>query len=83
VAWAKSEDLRMMLRGKAQIPVAPVLARGRELLTAGLNRTIGTSLTLAATVDSVSVQGLFVRRPGILVRAGAMGSAKVAVIRKK
>lgn len=83
VAWAKSDELRTMLRDKARIPVAPVLDQGKELLTAGLNRTIGTSLTLTATVDSVAVHGLFVRRPGIFVRAGAKGTAKVAVLRKR
>lgn len=83
VAWAKSDDLRALLRDKARIPVAPVLDQGKQLLTAGLNRTIGTSLTLTAAVDSVAVHGLFVRRPGIFVRAGAMGTAKVAVLQKK
>ena len=81
-AWVKSDDLRTLLRKKAQIPVAPVLEQGKQLLTAGLNRTIGTSLTLTAKVDSVAVHGLFVRRPGIFVRAGAMGTAKVAVLQR-
>lgn len=79
VAWAKSDDLRTMLRDKATIPVAPVLARGREILTTGLNRTMGSALTMTATVDSVAVHDLYVRRPGIIVRASAMGTAKVAV----
>jgi hypothetical protein len=79
VAWVKSDDLRTMMRDKARIPVAPVLDRGRQLLTSGLNRTIGTSLTLSADVDSVAVHDLYVRRPGIVVRAAALGSAKVAV----
>lgn len=79
VAWVKSDDLRAMMRDKARIPVAPVLDRGRQLLTSGLNRTIGTSLRLSADVDSVAVHDLYVRRPGIVVRAAALGSAKVAV----
>ncbi len=83
VAWVKSDDLRTMMREKARIPVAPVLERGKELLTSGLNRTIGTDLKLAATVDSVAVLGLFVRRPGIVVRAGAMGNAQVSVRQNK
>lgn len=81
VAWVKSDDLRTMLRDKARIPVGPVLDRGKDLLTAGLNRKIGTSLAMTATVDSVAVQDLYVRRPGIIVRAAAMGKAKVAVMK--
>jgi hypothetical protein len=83
VAWVKSDDLRALLREKVRIPVGPVLDRGKEILTAGLNRTIGTSLTLTAKVDSVAVRELYVRRPGIIVRAQARGKAKVAVLRKK
>ena len=82
VAWVKSEDLRALLRDKARIPVAPVIDRGRDILTAGLNRTIGTAISMTANVDSVEVQELFVRRPGIIVRAAARGKAKVAVLKK-
>ena len=82
VAWVKSDDLRATMREKARISVAPVIDRGRQLLSAGLNRTIGTSLTLTATVDSVAVHELYVRRPGIIVRAAALGTAKVAVRRQ-
>jgi hypothetical protein len=81
VAWVKSDDLRVMLRDKARIPVAPVLERGRQVLTAGLNRTIGTAIRMMATVDSVAVQELYVRRPGIIVRAAARGKARVSVIK--
>ena len=83
VAWVKSDDLRALLRDKARIPVAPVLDRGREILKSGLNRTIGNAITLSATVDSVDVRELYVRRPGIIVRAAARGKAKVAVLKKK
>jgi hypothetical protein len=79
VAAVKSDEMRALLREKARIPVGPVIDRGKDLLTSGLNRTIGTALTMAATVDSVTVHDLYVRRPGIVVRAAAMGSAKVAV----
>ena len=51
IAWVKSDELRTMLREKARIPVAPVLARGRELLLSGLNRAIGSALTISASVD--------------------------------
>jgi hypothetical protein len=82
LAWVRSDDLRAMLRDRARIPVAPVLDRGRAILTAGLNRTLGTAITLSAKVDSVEVRDLYVRRPGIIVRAAAHGRAKVAVLKK-
>lgn len=79
VAWAKGEQLRELLRDRARVPVAPVLARGRALLERGLNRTVGRTLALSAAVDSVAVDGLFVTAEGLLVRARAAGTARVAV----
>lgn len=78
-AWLRSDELLAAFRERAQVPVAPVVERGRELLTRGLNRTIGDALTLSATVDSVTVQGLYVTIPGLVVRAGAYGRARVTV----
>ena len=79
IAWIKSDDLRALFRENARVPVAPVLERGKALLTEGLNRRIGKVVTLAATVDSVSVEGLHVTRGGVVVRAGASGKAAVSV----
>ena len=79
IAWIKSEDLRGLFRDNARVPVAPVLERGKALLTEGLNRQVGRVVTLAATVDSVSVEGLHVTRGGVVVRAGASGKAAVSV----
>ena len=78
-AWLRSDELRETIRERARFPVAPALARGRELLTSGLNRALGDAVTLSATVDSVGVKGLYVTRDGLLVRADATGHARVAV----
>ena len=77
-SWLKSDALRTELRKRAHIPIAPVLGRARALLLEGLNRKIGDALTLSATVDSVSVRGLFVTRDGLTVRAEAKGQAGVS-----
>ncbi|MBV9773475.1 MAG: DUF4403 family protein, partial [Gemmatimonadetes bacterium] len=82
-AWLRSDDLLTLFRDRARVPVAPVLERGRSLLTRGLNRTVGGALTLSATVDSVDVRGLYVTGPGLVVRAGAAGKARVAVRRRR
>jgi hypothetical protein len=78
-AWLRSDDLRETIREHARFPVATALARGRELLTSGLNRALGDAVTLSATVDSVGVTGLYVTRDGLLLRADATGHARVAV----
>ena len=79
VAWVKGDDLRALLRERARVPVAPVLDRGRTLLSKGLNRTVGGVMTLSALVDSVSAEGIFVSPAGVMVRAAATGTARVAV----
>ena len=78
-AWLKSDALRKHLRSSARIATAPALARGRSLLLEGLNRKIGSALTMTATVDSVAVLGLFVTSDGLVVRAEAHGRAFVSV----
>ena len=78
-AWLRSDALRTTFRSKARIPAATVLDRGRQLLLAGLNRKIGDAVTLAATVDTVAVRGVYVTTPGLLVRAEASGTASVVV----
>jgi hypothetical protein len=83
VAWIRSDALRTLFREKAELPVAPVLERGRTLLTQGLNRTIGGTMTLTATVDSVAVDGVYVTAPGVVVRASAAGNAQVSVRQKR
>ncbi|HEV8218080.1 MAG TPA: DUF4403 family protein [Gemmatimonadaceae bacterium] len=78
-AWLKSDDLRAMFRERAHVPVAQAIDRGKSLLLVGLNRKIGSALTLSATVDSVAVRGIFVTRNGIVVRGIAAGQAGVVV----
>jgi hypothetical protein len=78
-AWLRSDALRQTFRERARLPVEPALQRGRELLLAGLNRKLGDAVTLSATVDSVAVRGLAVRRDGVLVRAEAAGRATMEV----
>ena len=78
-AWLRSDALRTAFRAKARVPAAPVLDRGRELLLAGLNRKVGDAVTLAATVDTVAVRGVYVTASGLLVRAEASGNASVVV----
>ncbi|HEY4129471.1 MAG TPA: DUF4403 family protein [Gemmatimonadaceae bacterium] len=79
-SWIRSDAVRATLREKARFPVDSALARGKELLLSGLNRRVGTVMTLKASVDAVGVRGLFVTRAGIVVRADASGRASVAVV---
>jgi hypothetical protein len=81
-AWLRSEALRGMLRKNAQWSAAPAVDRGRDLLREGLNRKIGSAMTLSAKIDSVSVTGLYVTRDGLIVRGEAMGRAGVSVAQR-
>lgn len=81
-AWLKADDLRLTFRQRARFPVGDVIDRGKQLLLIGLNRTIGDALTLGATVDSVSVKGLYVTKAGLIVRGEARGLAAVSVHQK-
>lgn len=77
--WLRSDELRNTFREKAHFSAAPALAKGKSLLLAGLNRKLGDAVTLSATVDSVLVNGLYVTRDGLVLRAEATGQARVAV----
>jgi hypothetical protein len=81
-SWLESDATRAAIRDKAHFPVDDAIARGRSMLLSGLNRTLGNTLTLSASVDSVRVQGLYVTRAGIVVRGEAIGRASVSVSMK-
>jgi len=77
--WLRSDELRATIRERARVPVQPALDKGRELLLSGLNRKLGDAVTMSATVDSVSVKGLYVTRDALVVRAEATGQARFTV----
>jgi hypothetical protein len=78
-AWLRSDALRATLRSRAHVPVAGALEQGRALLLSGLNRHVGDAMDLSARVRSVAVNGVYVTRDNIVVRAEATGRAGVAV----
>ncbi len=78
-AWLRTDALRRTFRERSHVSADSALGRGRTLLLAGLNRTVGDVLTLSAAVDSTAVTGLYVTRDGLIVRAQANGHASVAV----
>ena len=82
-ASLRQDQFRALMRDKARVPVASVMERGKSLLENGLNRTIGDVMTLSATVDSVAVLSIGVAPTGLMVRAGASGSARVSVRQKR
>jgi hypothetical protein len=78
-SWLKSDAIRETMRERSHLPLDSVLKRGRELVLAALNRKIGDALTLSASVDSVSVRGVFVTQKALVIRGVASGKAAVAV----
>jgi hypothetical protein len=81
-SWLKTNDLRAFFRNKARVPEAILLDKAKSLLLRGLNRQVGSALTLSATVDSVAVQGLYVTPKALVARAQASGNASVMVKQK-
>ncbi len=82
-AWLQSDALLAFFRDKARLPVAPILTQGDRLIEQGINRTIGGVLTLAATVDSLVVRGVYVTPSGLIVSALVSGQGHVAVSPKR
>jgi hypothetical protein len=78
-SWLKSNDLRAFFRKRARVPESIVLDQAKSLLLRGLNRQVGSAMTLSATVDSVAVRGLYVTSAALIARAQASGHAAVAV----
>jgi len=78
-SWLMSNDLRAFFRRRARLSDSVFLDRARSLLIRGLNRQVGSALTLSATVDSVSVLDIYVTRDALIARAQATGRAGVAV----
>jgi hypothetical protein len=79
----RSDAFRSLFRDNARVAIGPAIERGKSLLENGLNRTIGDVMTLSATVDTVTVLGLAVTPTGLIVRAGASGTARVSVRQKR
>ncbi|HYV99404.1 MAG TPA: DUF4403 family protein [Gemmatimonadaceae bacterium] len=77
--WLKSDELRLLIRNKARVPLAPILERGRSVVLKGLNRKIKNVITLTGTVDSVKVVGLYTTPRGLVVRGGMTGTAAVSI----
>jgi hypothetical protein len=78
-AWLRSDVLRARFRERAHVPQTPVIDRARSLLLLGLNRKLGAGMTVSATVDSVTVRGLYVTRSALVAHAEARGRAAVSV----
>jgi hypothetical protein len=78
-SWLKTNDLRAFFRRRARVPEALWLDQAKSLLLRGLNRQVGSALTLSATVDSVAVLGLYVTPKALVARAKASGQAAVTV----
>lgn len=78
-SWLRSDALRELFRDRARLPADVLISKGRDLLSAGLNRKLGDAVTLSATVDSVDVAGIYVTAQGIVIRAVAVGNAGMQV----
>jgi hypothetical protein len=74
-------DVQNLLRTRARFPVADLVERARERLERGMNRKLGQNATLVAKVATGDVLAVRATPHGILIRAGANGTARLEVNR--
>lgn len=79
-AWLRGAEVLDFLRPRTVLPLAPLLDDSARLIELGMNRTVGGGvLSLAGSVDSVAVLGIYVGPKGLVVQALVEGSGRVAV----
>ena len=78
-SWLQSDELRAVFRERARFAAGPAMDQARALILKGLNRKVGTAVTLSASVGSVALQAIYLTRRAIVVRAEVSGQGAVAV----
>lgn len=78
-AWIKGEDIRNFLRQQARVSAGALLSRLQQMAVREMNRTLARGVHLHATIGAAEPRGLVVRPRDILVRARAMGTARLEI----
>jgi uncharacterized protein DUF4403 len=79
LAWLKGSAIREFLRSQAKIPAGILLARIQELAVRELNRVLARGVTLSAFIEKTEPAGILVRSDGLVIRARAIGAARLDV----
>jgi hypothetical protein len=78
-AWIKGDDIRNFLRQQAKISAGALLSRLQHMAVKEMNRTLTRGVRLHATIGAAEPSALVVRPRDILVRARAVGTAKLEI----
>jgi hypothetical protein len=79
--FMRREDVQNLLRSRARFPVADLVEQARQRLERGMNRSLGENAKLVAQIATGDVLAVRATTSGILVRAGANGTARLDVNR--
>jgi hypothetical protein len=79
--WMRRGDVQNLLRTRARFPVADLVEQARARLERGMNRSLGQNATLVAQIATGDVLAVRATSTGIIVRAGANGTAKLQINR--
>jgi hypothetical protein len=79
--WMRRGDVQTVLRNRARFPVADLVEQARQRLERGMNRPLGQNAKLVAQIATGDVLAVRATAAGILVRAGATGSARLEINR--
>jgi hypothetical protein len=79
--WMRRGDVQNLLRTRARFPVADLVEQARLRLERGMNRSLGQNATLVARIATGDVLAVRATSTGIIVRAGANGTAKLQINR--
>ena len=77
VAWIKGGAIRDFLREHARVSAGELLDRLQALAVKELNRSLARGVELSATIGASEPAGIQVRPQEIIVRARAVGSARL------
>jgi hypothetical protein len=79
--WMRRGDVQNLLRTRARFPVADLVEQARTRLERGMNRSLGQNATLVARIATGDVLAVRATSTGMIVRAGATGTAKLQINR--
>lgn len=79
LAWINAGAIRDFLRQEARISAGEVLSHLQNLAVKEMNRPLTRGVQLFATIGAAEPAGILVRPRDILVRARAMGSARLEI----
>ncbi len=79
LAWINASGIRDFLRENAQVSAGELLSQLQNLAVEELNRPVAPGVRLHATIGAAEPAGLVVRPRDILVRARAMGTARLEI----